>query len=205
MGASSELQWLRMELLPPFLFFWRAFSPSPWFVPPKTLLLGSRRAREARKPSVPRGAVRGASPAFARSSPRGGSAPSAWLRWQQRPTWLRGTGVRTSGQQAQRPGWTGDEPAPLAPWLARGRAQRRLPRHSAGPRPRRPRQPSGSAPSGAAPGMSALCGGVQGQGRRLEHAGSPPESCLGWECWHPAPGPAFPHLAPRVSVAQHKK
>ena len=60
--------------------------------------------------------------------------------------------MRTSGQQAQRSGWTGDEPAPLAPGLAR-----------------RPRQPSGTAPSGAAPGMSAPWGGVRGQGRRLEH------------------------------------
>ena len=37
-----------------FFFFSGRLFPSPWLVPPKTLLKGSRREREAHKPFVPR-------------------------------------------------------------------------------------------------------------------------------------------------------
>ena len=136
-------------------------------------LKGSRRAREAHKPFVPRGhRLCEVQLASARNSPSQGRERTVGMAECPRPLDEGGSKGR-HGCVGQECGPAGnkhsDQAAPLAPWLARGRAQRRLPRHSTGPRPRRPRQPSGSAPSGAAPGMSALCGRVQGQGRRLEH------------------------------------
>ena len=64
----------------------------------------------------------------------GMAAPARWVKVAAR------TDMATWDRSAdQRAGWTRDEPGPLAPWLARGRARRRLPRQSTGPRPRRPR------------------------------------------------------------------
>ena len=150
--------------------FRRSFRPSPWFVPRK----GSRRAREAHKPFLPRmppavqNAERGASPASARSSPRGGSAPSAWLSapacWVKVATkadmaaWDRNADQRaTSTATRLDRRRTGTSPA-----LARAGARTKEAASSL-------RRPPTLTANTTKRQMSALCGGVQRQGRRPEH------------------------------------
>ena len=163
------------------VFFFFFCAPFLWFVPPKTLLKGSRRAREAHKPFVPRGppAVRSAARQPASGEGRltcickkltqgwertvgMAECPARWVKVAAKAdmaAWDRSVDQRaTSTATRLDRRRTGTSRA-----LARARARTKEAASSLH------RPPTSTAPSGAAPGMSALCGGVQGQGRRLEH------------------------------------